>query len=199
MALYRLGYDLVAGVDEVGRGSWAGPVVAAAVILPPGDPALASDLREVRDSKCLASAERVRLAEEIRVRSLAIALGWASHHVIDSQGLAAANRRAMVRAVAHLPTRPRVLLVDAVTLPQQVTPSVSIVKGDSTSLSIACASIVAKVMRDRWMERLGGRFPEYGFVEHKGYGTPQHRRALAEHGLSAYHRRSFRLTALPLT
>ena len=183
---------MVAGVDEVGRGSWAGPVVAAAVILPLGTAGLAETLADVRDSKCLEADERERLARLVRSCSVCTAIGWSSHHVVDSAGLGVANRRAMTRAVRHLSLSPHALLVDAMKLGAYDIPAVSVVKGDSLSLSIAAASILAKVVRDGWMKRLDARCPHYEFGTHKGYGTPSHRDAIARHGISRYHRRSFR-------
>lgn len=190
MRLFAEGHTAVAGVDEVGRGSWAGPVVAAAVVLP-SDVEILRLLAGLRDSKQLAPPLRLELAGRVCQCALSVGLGWASHHAIDRDGIAAANRRAMVRAVANLKTAPTALLIDHFRLPESPLPQVCITRGDSLSLSIAAASVVAKVLRDRWMSGCDPRFPGYGFARHKGYGTPEHRRALQELGPCPLHRRSF--------
>jgi ribonuclease HII len=190
-ALARCGNRRIAGVDEVGRGSWAGPVVAAAVVLPL-DPGRLAVLGGVRDSKLLTAQEREGLFPVILETAVAVGLGWASHHAIDGIGLVEANRQAMLRAIRHLGTPPDALLVDAVRLPDVPIPQVGLPKGERRSISIAAASIVAKVMRDRWMVGCDTRFPGYGFANHKGYGTLEHRVALHELGVCPAHRRSFR-------
>lgn len=190
--LLAVGHRSIAGVDEVGRGSWAGPVVAAAVILPLHDPALVQVLAGVRDSKCLQADERERLATSIARVALGIGLGWASHHTIDRDGLSAANRRALHRAVLALHPAPDALLIDYFRLPECALPQVAVPHGDARSLSVAAASIVAKTVRDRWMIGCDVRYPGYGFAHHKGYGTASHRRAIALHGISPMHRQSFR-------
>lgn len=182
---------MVAGIDEVGRGSWAGPVVAAAVILPLDSP-LPGEFDTVRDSKCLTCRDRERLLAPILRSSVAVGLGWSSHHVIDQVGIAEANRRAMRRAIANLAVAPELLLIDAVRLPNVPLPQVCMPRGETWSLSIAAASIVAKVIRDRWMVHHAARFPPYRFERNKGYGTRDHRAALLEYGVCAVHRRSFR-------
>jgi ribonuclease HII len=182
---------LVAGVDEVGRGSWAGPVVAAAVILPLHRRGLARLLESVNDSKQLSAAQRRHANEAIFSSGAVVSLGWASHHVVDRDGLAYANRRAMCRAIAGLAVTPDVVLLDHFGLPECSLPQVCITHGDAQCLSIAAASIVAKVFRDRCMETFERRYPGYGFARHKGYGTAAHRLALATLGISALHRRSF--------
>lgn len=190
-ALAAQGHRLIAGVDEVGRGSWAGPIVAAAVILPLGSRRRLRRLQEVRDSKALTARKRAELFSLVLEVSLATGVGWASHHIIDQYGIAAANRRAMARAVANLRPAPDALLLDHLRLPELETPQVAIPHGDAICLSIAAASIVAKVVRDRWMERCAPRFGAYGFPENKGYGTRAHVEALAEQGPCPLHRRSF--------
>ncbi len=182
------GRRTVAGVDEVGRGSWAGPVVAAAVVLSSG----AERLEGIRDSKTLTAPERERLFGHILASSRGVGIGWSSHHVIDRLGIAEANRAAMRRAVLNLPLAPDALLIDAVRLRDVPLPQVCLPKGESLSLSIAAASIVAKVVRDHWMVRCDLRYPVYGFARHKGYGTYAHRHALLLHGPCLLHRRSFR-------
>jgi ribonuclease HII len=192
-AALRDGYRVLAGVDEVGRGSWAGPVVAAAVVLPLDDRDLFERLDGVRDSKQLTPERREELAVAIRDCALAIGVGHASHHVIDRIGIAAANRLALLRAVRHLPLVPDALLIDYFRLPDCDLPQYCVPKGDARSLSIAAASIVAKVLRDRWMTRCDRLFGDYSFAAHKGYGTARHREALERLGLSRLHRRSFSL------
>jgi ribonuclease HII len=187
----RAGHVLVAGVDEVGRGSWAGPVVAAAVILPTHRRRLSEMLECVRDSKQLTATQRRDACRLIFASGAVVSLGWASHHIVDRDGLAYANRRAMCRAIAGLSTSPDAVLLDHFALPECHLPQVCITHGDATCLSIAAASIVAKVFRDDCMNRFERRFPGYGFAQHKGYGTAGHRAALATLGISPLHRRSF--------
>lgn len=190
--LWRSGYRLVAGLDEVGRGAWAGPVFAAAVILPDDLRPLEGQLGEVRDSKQLSPQKRSRLAGCIIEVALAVSVGQASHQDVDRFGVVAATRLAMQAALADLTLRPDFLLIDAVQLPQVSVPQQHIIKGDATCLSIAAASIIAKVARDDLCVELDRRHPGYGFANHKGYGTVGHRNALAQLGPSAIHRRSYR-------
>jgi ribonuclease HII len=164
--------------------------VAAAVILPDA-PDLDEVLTGVRDSKQLSAAARESLSELILRVSVAASVGWASHHQVDRAGIAAANRRAMLRAVRRLPVAPDALLLDHFRLPESDLHQVCITKGDSLCLSIASASIVAKVMRDRWMTAFERRFPGYGFATNKGYGTEEHLQALERLGPSPIHRRSY--------
>lgn len=189
LALWRSGHRLVAGVDEVGRGPLAGPLVAAAVIL---DPDLRPDwLMELRDSKTMTGNARERLAAQVRAGALAVGVGYARVSEIDAWGLTAANQAAMVRAVAALPLRPQRLLLDGrlrLPLPQ---PQETLVDGDATCASIAAASIVAKVDRDDLMRRLDAVYPEYLFADHKGYATRGHLERLARYGPSDQHRRLF--------
>jgi len=188
-SLWRHGLRLVAGVDEVGRGSLAGPVAAGAVILPPEGhlPWLA----DVRDSKELTATARARLALCIREDALASAVAFISVRTIDRLGIAEAARQAMLKAIGDLPERPQHLLIDAFRLPACSLAQAPIADGDARSLSIACASIIAKVTRDRLMEGLGRLYPGYGFGRNKGYGTPQHLEALRRLGPCNLHRRSF--------
>ncbi len=183
----RCGYRLVAGADEAGRGPLAGPVVAAAVILP-----RRCIMRGLDDSKQVAEAERERLYEEITSRALALSVGQATAQEIDRLNILEATRLAMARAIQTLPIQPDFLLLDAVSLPGLSVPQRPIIKGDGLSVSIAAASIIAKVTRDRLMLEYHQRFPQYHFHVHKGYPTPEHVRLLAEHGPCAIHRRSFR-------
>jgi len=189
-ALMRQGYALVAGVDEAGRGAWAGPVVAAAVILPRNAMRLAA-LRGVRDSKLLTPHQRHTLFDGIYQAARAVGVGMASHAEIDDLGIVPATRRAMQRAVERLNIAPQALVIDAVKLdvplPQRV-----MFHADTLCRSVAAASIIAKVTRDRLMAELDTRYPGYGFAQHKGYGTRQHQQALAALGPSAIHRMTFR-------
>jgi ribonuclease HII len=178
-------------VDEVGRGSWAGPLVAAAVILPLDKPSALRRLREVRDSKVLVPFLRAQLYDVICHTSIAIGLGWVSHREIDREGIALSNKLALTRAVESLAVRPDALVIDHFRLPGCHLPQTSVSRADALSLSVASASIVAKVVRDRWMENIAPRFPSYGFEMHKGYGTLHHREALDKYGPCAIHRRCF--------
>lgn len=185
------GYGRIAGVDEVGRGSWAGPVVAAAVVLPLHLPNIDVLLSSVDDSKKLTPEQRQVAFQRIMKIGASVALGWSSHHVVDADGLGVANQRALQRAVRNLPVAPDALLVDYFRLSECSLAQVCLPRGDGLSLSIAAASIVAKVVRDRWMVTCDRRYPVYGFASHKGYGTRGHHQALKRHGPCALHRRSF--------
>jgi ribonuclease HII len=181
-AARQLGATAVAGVDEVGRGALFGPVVAAAVILPEK-----TRIRGVRDSKQLPPEERERLEIIIRRKAIAVAVGFADAATIDAINIRRASHQAMLAAIAQLFPQPDFLLIDAERLD---TPCLqeAIIYGDSISISIAAASIVAKVYRDAWMCRYHEEYPQYGFASHKGYGTEEHLRALAEHGPCPLHR-----------
>lgn len=185
------GLSRVAGVDEAGRGCWAGPVTAGAVIFPEDD-AILSRLKGVRDSKILSRKQRETLLPLVKKNALCWAVGWASNVEIDAFGIVPATRLAMFRAITSLELTPDALLIDAVKLPNLNIPQNSMNFGDRLSLSIAAASICAKVCRDHWMANSAERCPGYGFAEHKGYGTKQHQRALAEKGPCELHRFSFR-------
>lgn len=191
--VYReTGLNTIAGIDEAGRGALAGPVAAAAVILPPGAADLADVLCEVDDSKQLTRATRERLFDLIMQNALACAVSLVSATVVDEIGILPATKRAMAMAVGQLWPAPDYLLIDGpIRLAALLTPQQPVIRGDSLCLSIAAASILAKVTRDRYMIELDARYPEYGFAQHKGYGTPQHLAALASHGPSPVHRRSF--------
>lgn len=185
------GYSLVAGVDEVGRGPLAGPVMAAAVILPLGLTGDEPWLGLLDDSKALTPARRAKADAAVRQNCLAVALGSASAEEIDDVGIAQAGISAMLRAVANLSITPEHLLLDFVYLDRCHLPFQTVVKGDSISYSIAAASNVAKVARDRWMEEADRLYPGYAFARNKGYPTAQHRARLMEVGPCAIHRRSF--------
>jgi ribonuclease HII len=191
--LWRSGHRTIAGLDEVGRGCLAGPVVAGAVILPSNDRVLCNLLRTagVRDSKRLSAAEREALVPLIQDVALSFAIGEASAEEIDEHGIVGACRRAMWRALDALPCLPDALLLDAFPLPGFEHEQRAIVKGDDLSLSIAAASVIAKVHRDRLMEGYEGEFPGYGFASHKGYAAPKHRAALQTLGPTPLHRMSW--------
>ena len=186
--LEQVGVGPVAGVDEVGMGPLAGPVVAAAVILPP-DPLI----EDLDDSKTLTRAVRERVETEIRRVALAISIGVATVEEIDSINIYRAGLEAMRRAVTGLAVSPRHVLVDNRTIPGVALPQTEFVKGDARVYSIAAASVVAKVHRDRLMGELESAHPGYGFATHAGYATSDHREAIRRLGPCAAHRRSFTL------
>jgi ribonuclease HII len=190
--LWASGYRRIAGIDEAGRGAWAGPVTAAAVILPPGADVLACLLGRVDDSKRLTPRTRERLLDEIAACAVSVGVGCAGADEIDAQGIVAATRNAMLRAVAALAVAPDFLLLDYLTLPALSEPQRGLPHGDAISLSIAAASIVAKVTRDRWMAAQEALYPGYGLARHKGYGTAEHRAALRRLGPCPIHRGTFR-------
>ena len=185
---WKEGYRSIAGVDEAGRGAWAGPVAAAAVILPSGAPELGRRLSGVRDSKTLSARQREKLFDIIRGAAIAVGVGMIGPEVIVDCGIVAATRQAMAHAILALDPGPDYLLIDYLRLPQVDIPQSSIVKGDSKSLSIAAASIIAKVSRDRLMLETAEAYQDYGFDRHKGYGTRAHREALEAHGVTSLHR-----------
>jgi ribonuclease HII len=185
--LRNRGFLAVAGIDEVGRGCLAGPVVAAAVVLDPQQRP-----GRLRDSKLLRPEERARLAEEITEKAVAISLGLIESVEIDRTDILRATLGAMRRAVEALRVRPDYLLVDALEIPGVSTPQRGLVRGDQISASIAAASIVAKVYRDGLMGALHARYPEYRFDSNKGYGTPDHLSALRRYGATPLHRTTFR-------
>lgn len=183
------GYQLVAGIDEAGRGALAGPVVAGAVIL-----SLKRDLawiELVRDSKELSCHRRNYLFDLINKEAEAVGVGIVSPQVIDGVNILQATRLAMMEAIEKLPKRPSFLLIDRITLPQCPLPQKGITRGDKSCVSIACASIIAKVTRDRIMEELDRLYPGYGFARHKGYGTKEHMASLNRLGPSPVHRLYF--------
>lgn len=190
-ALCAQGYRHIAGLDEAGRGAWAGPVVAAAVILSLGDLNLSRSLDGVRDSKQLSPRQRDALYELIRAVAVAVGVGVVSPEDIDAMGIVPATRRAMAAAVAQLSLSPDFLLIDFLHLDEVALPQKGIVKGDAHCLSIAAASIIAKVTRDRLLIEWEETYPGYGFARHKGYGTRQHRAALNDLGPCGIHRRSY--------
>lgn len=177
---------LVAGVDEAGRGPLAGPVFAAAVILDELQP-----IAGLADSKALSPAKRARLFDEIRAKALCCCIAEASAEEIDRLNILGATMLAMQRAVAGLRLKPVLVQVDGNRLPVLPMPAEAIVKGDAKVQAISAASILAKVARDLFCEQMHASHPQYGFLAHKGYPTPEHLAALREHGASPWHRRSF--------
>lgn len=191
-ALRYRGFRTLAGVDEVGRGALFGPVVAAAVVLPVKNAVL---LRTgVKDSKKLTREERERLDRRIRRTALAIGVSEVDAETIDRINIYHATRLAMLRAVEALSLSPDHILIDAMLIDHPC-PQTKLFYGDALCLSIAAASVIAKVYRDGLMRELDRQHPEYGLAQHKGYATPEHRRALAMHGPTALHRRSFRFVS----
>lgn len=189
-ALWRGGYARVAGVDEAGRGALAGPVVAAAVVVPTYA-LLQGVWAEVRDSKLLRPAERLSLVAPIQEAALGWGVGISPASLIDEVGIATATRMAMLQALETLQVRPDYLLIDWVKLPQAGLPQLCVPKADLKMASVAAASILAKVRRDQLLEELSTHYPGYGFAAHKGYGTAQHLAALTAQGPCAEHRHSF--------
>ncbi|HET7321095.1 MAG TPA: ribonuclease HII [Longimicrobiaceae bacterium] len=185
--LWSRGIRAVAGVDEVGRGPLAGPVVAAAVVLPPECIVCGAD-----DSKRLSARQRDELAREVVEAAAAVGIGAASAVEVDRLNIRRATALAMQRAIRQLGLPPEHLLVDGLPVPELgLEGQTAVVGGDHLVHSISCASIVAKVCRDRLMQRLAARYPRYGWERNKGYGTPEHREALRRFGATPHHRRSF--------
>lgn len=195
-SLRAQGYQIIAGVDEAGRGAWAGPVSAGAVCLPLDRDDLSRILEGVRDSKLLSPRARAALFERIQHTALAWGVGYAQHSEIDALGIVPATCLAMQRAVEHAAQQfpqiePDFLLLDAIRWTSLNRPHLALIRGDQLSLSIAAASVIAKVSRDRLMTTMDERYPGYDFALHKGYGTAHHQAALSEHGPSPIHRMSF--------
>lgn len=184
------GYRLIAGIDEVGRGALAGPVVAAAVILP--NHVDTPWLGGVKDSKQLSPARRELLFHHIHDIAISIGIGSVPHYLVDDQGIIKATRLAMKLAIDQLSPPPQSLLIDYMRLPEVRLPQKGITKGDNLCFSIACASIIAKVARDKLMVEFDRTYPGYGLAQHKGYGTKQHFACLSRLGPCPIHRRSFR-------
>ncbi len=189
MKEYERKYDncrYICGIDEVGRGPLAGPVVAAAVILPKDE-----DIYYLNDSKQLSAKKREELYDIIMEKAVAVGIGFSDEKCIDEINILQANYVAMRKAIEQLSVKPDILLNDAVHIPEVDIPQVSIIKGDAKSVSIAAASIVAKVTRDRFMVEMDAKYPEYDFASNKGYGSPKHLTALKEIGPCEIHRRTF--------
>ena len=183
--LYAQGIDLIAGVDEVGRGPLAGPVVAAAVILPK-----ACKILGLNDSKKIPKSKHKEIYEAVLQNAIAIGIGIKDNHVIDQVNIYEATKLAMMEAIGRLDPQPQHLLIDAMKLDLPI-PQTSIIKGDANSLSIAAASIVAKVTRDQMMEEFDREYPGYDFAQNAGYGTAKHLAGLDKLGVTPIHRRSF--------
>ena len=192
--LWRAEYKFIAGLDEAGRGALAGPVSAAAVVLPNDNPQLARTLGGARDSKQMTARQRERLAPRIQAAALGWGVGFACAQEIDALGIVASTRLAALRTLAAMRLIPDFLLTDfRLELPELDIPQISLVKGDQQSLSIAAASILAKTARDALMCQLEDQYPQYGFARHKGYGTLMHRKAIEQIGFSLEHRKTFTL------
>lgn len=185
MDLRAKGFSMIAGIDEVGRGPLAGPVVASAVILPE-----TFYLPGLNDSKKLSEAKREQFFDYIMQEAIAVGTGVMDHDIIDRINIYQATKQAMIAAVAQLSHQPDYLLIDAMELDVPI-PQCSIIKGDAKSISIAAASIIAKVTRDRMMKAYAKQYPQYGFEQHMGYGTSAHLAALRAHGITPWHRKSF--------
>ena len=183
---YAQGMQYVAGVDEAGRGPLAGPLVIAAVILPQD-----VFISGLNDSKQISAVKRDKLYDEIIAKAVAIEVNIVSVSNIDKYNIYSATQRGMAEVLEHLPVRPQVALIDAMPVQVKDMETVPIVHGDALSVSIAAASIIAKVTRDRIMERLDEKFPAYGFANNKGYGSSAHMQAIAEFGATRWHRRSY--------
>ncbi len=194
---FDLGYEKIAGIDEAGRGPWSGPVSAGAVCLPVSDPKLSQKLKGVRDSKQMTALQRSNLVDTIKEVAVAWGIGSASVEEISELGISPASRLAMQRALeaamAEFDFEPSCLFIDSELLPRLPQfPQVSLIGGDRRSLSIAAASVLAKVWRDVVMVEMDEKYPQYGFAKHKGYGTAQHHAALKQYGPSPIHRRTYR-------
>jgi ribonuclease HII len=186
--MVRAGHSCIAGLDEAGRGAWAGPVAAAAVILPLDEPSLSKQLGEVFDSKQCTAHQRDVLYDLICQVAISWAVSLVSARTIDKIGIVPATKQAMRNAIAQLDPAPEALLIDALQLPTMPLPQLAIKRGDVQCLTIAAASIMAKVTRDRAMTEFEATYPEYGFARHKGYGTRQHQESLQRLGPAEIHR-----------
>jgi len=189
--LWEEGFQVIAGLDEAGRGAWAGPVYAAAVVLP-NDERICNLLSGVRDSKRMSALQRALWEGCIKSASVAWAVGSADNKEIDELGIVPATCLAMRRAIEAISNPPRYLLVDYINIADCSSPQLSIPKGDCQSLSIAAASVLAKVSRDALMAQMDEQYPGYGFAQHKGYGTALHVEMLQKHGPCKIHRMSFK-------
>ena len=183
---FKKGYKYIGGIDEAGRGPLAGPVVAAVVIFPEN-----IFIENLKDSKKLSSKQRDVLYEKIKREALAFEIGLSDEKCIDKINILNATKKAMEQAVNSLKIKPDILLIDAVKLDNLSIPQISIVNGDNLSISVAAASIIAKVTRDRLIEQYDNIYPQYGFAKHKGYGTKEHIEAIKKYGICPIHRLSF--------
>ena len=187
-ACQQNGYRQIAGIDEAGRGALAGPVIAAAVILP-----INCSINGLKDSKQLTPKQRDRLSDEIYSVAVSVGIGAVDNHLVDKLNVLEATLLAMRQAIEKLTPQPDYLLVDGINFPVTHIQGEAIKKGDRRSYSIAAASIIAKTTRDRRMIALDRTYPDYGFSQHKGYPTSQHRHAIAQFGASDIHRHTFKL------
>ena len=183
--LYKAGYQTIAGIDEVGRGPLAGPVVAAAVILPPG-----CKIKGLNDSKKIPKKKHQEIYQAVMDKALAVGIGLMDSNIIDQVNIYEATKLAMKEALSKLSLKPDYLLIDAMKLDVEI-PQESIIKGDANSLSIAAASIVAKITRDKLMADYDKEFPRYGFAKNAGYGTKSHLQGLERNGVTPIHRKTF--------
>lgn len=183
---YRKGYRYIAGIDEAGRGPLAGPVVASCVILPRG-----IFIEKLNDSKKLSASQRERIYDEIMEKAIAVNTSIITENTIDDINILNATRKAMTESVNFLDKQPDLLLIDSEKLNHVKIDKISIIKGDTLSISVAAASIIAKVTRDRLLVQYDKMYPEYGFEKHKGYGTKEHIDAIKEYGLCPIHRKTF--------
>ena len=181
------GYKLIAGIDEAGRGPLAGPVCVASVVMPLDDESI---IEGVNDSKKLTEKKRDKLFDEILSKAIDYHIEFVDRETIDTINILNATKLGMLNCIENLKTKPDIVLIDAVEIPTE-TKTISIIKGDSLSYSIACASILAKVSRDRIMLEIDKEYPDYGFAKHKGYGTKVHIEALKKYGKCPYHRDTF--------
>lgn len=195
-ALWEAGFRAVVGLDEAGRGALAGPLVAAAVVFGP-EAVEAAPLSQVRDSKRLSPQARAALVHHILAQALGWAIGWVSWEEVDRWGPSRAARVAFLRALRHLPLSPDFVLTDYELLPLEELPQAALVRGDSRSITVAAASILAKTVRDAYMQGLHWRYPVYHFARHKGYGTALHRAVLTRTGPAPVHRQRF-LRGIPV-
>jgi len=185
--LWKQGYDCIAGLDEVGRGSWAGPIVAGIVVLP-----RKFKTRGINDSKKLTLLQREKLFLNIIKNCLSWSVGIVSHNIIDELGILQANRIAFEKAIQKINIEPDYLVIDGIKIFEPEHDHEFVIKGDSKIVSVAAASIIAKVVRDKLLNYYHKIYPQYCFDEHKGYGTAKHQSALEEHGLSEIHRLTYR-------
>lgn len=190
--LFKEGYLNIAGIDEVGRGPWAGPVVATAIIMPKD-----CYIEGVTDSKKLSYKKREELKIKIEEKALAIATVFVNEKTIDEINIYEATKVAMIKAIDSLEIKPDYILIDAMKLDVEI-PTLSIIKGDEKSFTIGCASIIAKVTRDHFMEAYDEIYPEYHFGQHKGYGTKQHQQAIDQYGVLDIHRKTYKPIAMAL-
>ena len=188
--LWKVGFECVGGMDEAGRGAWAGPVTASVVVLP-NQKQVALKLYGVCDSKKMSPRQRNLWAVKIKTYSSMWSVGFSSPQEIDDMGIVSATKLAMLRSLAQLSQSPDYLLIDALFLSEVPTPQSELIRGDSRSLSIAAASVLAKTARDEFMIQLDHECPQFSFAKHKGYGTSLHNKALKLNGLTEFHRRSY--------